>query len=55
MPGLASSVGQDARLGGRDPTLPVTSNRSRFLVICRYVFQNLHRTFYFAHRRAGRC
>src|SRR4029450_3771537 len=36
------------------PILPGTSNRSRFLVIRRYVFQDLHLTFYFAHRRAGR-
>jgi len=55
MSGLASPVGQDVRLGGRDPTLSGTSNRSRFPVICPYAFQNPHLTFYFAHRRAGRC
>ena len=47
--------GWQVQSGGRDPTLPGTSNRSRFLVIRRYVFQNLRLTFYFAHRRAGRC
>ena len=42
-------------LGGRDPTLPRTSNRSRFLLIRRYVFQNLHLASCFAHRRAAAC
>ena len=46
--------GWQVQSGGM-PTLPGTSNRSRFLVIRRYVFQNLHLTFYFAHCRAGRC
>src|SRR4029453_15828830 len=41
-------------LAGESPTLPRTSNRSRFLVTRRYVFQDLNLTSCFYRRRAGR-
>ena len=52
---LFEFIWQDARLGGRIPPHPTRDFQSEsFLVICRYVFQDLRLTFYFAHRRAGR-
>jgi hypothetical protein len=45
--------GRMTDLADETPTLPETSNRSRFMVLRRYVFQNPHLNSYFAHRCAG--
>ena len=51
---VSEASGRMPDLAGKTPTPPGTSNRSRFLVIPRYVFQDLNLSSCFAHRRAGR-